>query len=264
MDTSGIKIQEYFDQIKANIDKITIESLERTKQELPQYIEAAKRNGQDALVKKMAKYLKIMAREKILLDYGINKLVHLEDIVKYIDNIPNHYVKFCEVKYFPRVIPMDVMTKLQTCREQGLFDEYYILFTDYTSEELLDEEEKKTRTINRDPILFGSFKGNEDRYYYIADWEDAYCDITFDKFVTKLQEVEPGYHPGTIIEDNDEYINNFLKQMDEGEAAKQRQSQENSRRGQEIYDKVYNPNRRSHTRFSFLAKVINRIFGKNK
>ena len=148
MDTSGIKIQEYFDQIKANVDKITIESLERTKQELPQYIEAAKRNGQDALVKKMAKYLKIMAREKILLDYGINKLVHLEDIVKYIDNIPNHYVKFCEVKYFPRVIPMDVMTKLQTCREQGLFDEYYILFTDYTSEELLEEVKPEVAVIS--------------------------------------------------------------------------------------------------------------------
>lgn len=260
MDTSGDKIQEYFDSIKAKVDEITLEGLKTSYKEIPNYIEMAKKNGQEALAKKMTKYLRVMVREKILLEKGISKVVHLADIVRYIDNIPNHYVKFCELKFFPRVIPLEVSNKIQDCRNNGLFDEYYILFTDYTEEELLSEEEKQQRKKNKDPIVFGAFKGYDERYYYIADWEDEYCDITLDKFVGKLKEIDKEYKPEEIVENNDIYINNALYALEQEEKAKEEARRASSQRAQEAYDNAFKSIKKSKP--SFLVGIINSIFGK--
>lgn len=40
--------------------------------------------------------------------------------------------------------------------------------------------------------MFGSFNDPDgdfmDRFYYIGDWEDEYCDLTLDKLVTEMKE----------------------------------------------------------------------------
>jgi transcriptional regulator of NAD metabolism len=42
--------------------------------------------------------------------------------------------------------------------------------------------------------LFGVFKNSEsrsviDRFYYLADWVDEYCDLTLDKMITETERV---------------------------------------------------------------------------
>ena len=64
----------------------------------------------------------------------------------------------------------------------------YVVFTDYTG-----EMERKVETHNRlkDPILFGSFFDVDsevivERFYFLGDWVDDFCDLTLDKMVAEV------------------------------------------------------------------------------
>ena len=37
----------------------------------------------------------------------------------------------------------------------------------------------------KDPILFGKLR-NSNRFYFIADWEDEFCTLTFDELLDEL------------------------------------------------------------------------------
>ena len=60
-------------------------------------------------------------------------------------------------------------------------------------------------------ILFGVFKNNSnvaDRFYFLGDWVDEYCDLTLDKMVEQYQE-NKGYSPAVetkIPETTDELV----------------------------------------------------------
>ncbi|MDU7184950.1 MAG: hypothetical protein E6294_02830, partial [Klebsiella sp.] len=71
------------------------------------------------------------------------------------------------------------------------FDEFFIVFTDYTGEK---EREVKKERIEKDPILFGAFLNEEtkvvaDRFYFLGDWIDEYCDLTLDKMICSMKEL---------------------------------------------------------------------------
>ena len=206
------QVQEYFDNIKDSFVTLKPEYLKKNMGLLPNYIELAKKTGQLSLAKKLEENLIIMIKERVLLDNQIVKVITGDQICKYIDSIRNHYVKFCELEHFPRIIPAKVLQKLEECKDKNLFDEYYILFTDYTDEELLSEQQKEKRKVNKDPILFGAFKENQNRFYFIADWVDEYCDITLDKFLLQLKNVSGDYKPRILVENTEKYINDFLKE----------------------------------------------------
>ena len=65
----------------------------------------------------------------------------------------------------------------------------YIVYTDYSKKEERVIEENKRR---KDPILFGTFQSVEakvciDRFYYLGDWIDEYCDLTLDKMIQQTE-----------------------------------------------------------------------------
>ena len=73
---------------------------------------------------------------------------------------------------------------------EKLFDKMYVVFTDYTK-----REERRVEAIKRekDPILFGTFQDTAtrtvvERFYFIGDWTDEYCDLTLDKMVAVVKE----------------------------------------------------------------------------
>ena len=65
-----------------------------------------------------------------------------------------------------------------------------MVFTDYTHETSKAVEKERQR---KDPILFGAFLedkirgslGIHERLYFLADWIDEYCDLTFDKLLNE-------------------------------------------------------------------------------
>ena len=82
-----------------------------------------------------------------------------------------------EIENFDRVIPSEVIDKIEAAETLKVFDNYYILHYDPTGAEnifkkLTDKPEPK------DPIVFGVISGS-DKLYYIADWIDKYCNLTY-------------------------------------------------------------------------------------
>jgi len=58
------------------------------------------------------------------------------------------------------------------------------LFTDYSK---MHKKVQARQNINYDPIIFGVFEDENnvmDRFYFIGDWIDEYCDLTLDKMVS--------------------------------------------------------------------------------
>lgn len=87
-----------------------------------------------------------------------------------------------------RRIPPEIIARIEKCK--GIFDKMYVVFTDYTH-----REERRVEAVKRekDPILFGTFQDAAtrtivERFYFIGDWVDEYCDLTLDKMVATVQE----------------------------------------------------------------------------
>lgn len=67
-----------------------------------------------------------------------------------------------------------------------VFDNYVIMHYDpYRNGTLKTLKERAEE--EKDPILFGVILGSN-KLYYVADWMDEYCDLTFDKLVETLGE----------------------------------------------------------------------------
>ena len=207
--------QYFFNSIKARVTEFDLVSLEESLKEIPNQIHRAERSGQIFLANKLKKHIYLMMKEKVLLQYGINKFLSLYEITKFIDKVEDFVVKFCELEAFPRIIPEEVLSKLEAVKELGIFENFYIAFTDYTDEEIISERAKKQRDVNKDPIIFGVIKGYPDRYYFIVDWVDDYCDLTFDKLISELKKIDPKYKQKEILGDTEKYINELLPQIKE-------------------------------------------------
>lgn len=173
---------EYFQSVKSKINKINSEDLNKLYSISMELLEKYKKTGQIKSAKKLAFHIKSLLKEKEIIDLGITKFVYREDIENYIENIAEKRVKIIELKNYPREIPDELVETIEKTKD--IFDELYVLFTDYT-----DEVEKEVEK-ERDPILFGSFISRKldamcQRMYYLGDWEDEYCDLTLDKLVAQ-------------------------------------------------------------------------------
>ena len=107
--------------------------------------------------------------------------MYKEDIEEYVNKVEDKVVKIIELKNYPREIPDELVDVIKDT--EHIFDDFYILFTDYTGEVEKQVEEVRKE---KDPILFGIFKnGNNlyNRFYYLGDWIDEYCDLTLEKII---------------------------------------------------------------------------------
>lgn len=173
---------EYFQSVKSKVNEINSEDLNKLYSISVELLEKYKRTGQIKAAKKLAFHIKSILKEKEIIDLGITKFIYREDIENYIDNVAKDVVKIIELKNYPREIPDELVETIEKTKD--IFDEMYVLFTDYTKE--LTEEVNK----ERDPILFGSFIDRKhdamsQRMYYLGDWVDEYCDLTLDKLVSQ-------------------------------------------------------------------------------
>ncbi len=232
---------EYFCFVKSKINKMNNEDLNKLYSISLELLEKYKKTGQTKAAKKLAFHIKSILKEKEIIDLGITKFVYRDDIENYIDNVADDVVKIIELKNYPREIPDELVETIE--KTKNIFDEMYVLFTDYT-EKIEKEVEKE-----RDPILFGSFIDRNidemsQRMYYLGDWVDEYCDLTLDKLVSQtdksiVKEI-------SIPNDKDKLINQLNKI----------QASDNN-------DKFrLTSNSNKHHKFSLINKVLNNIKGK--
>ena len=179
---------QYFEEVKSRKSKITDEDLLRIYDNCLELIEKAKRTGQKNQIKRCLFHLDVIEKERELVNLGIDTFIYKDDITYFMKKVAKDHVKIIEVENYEREIPDEIVDVIEQVRDK--FDQLYIVFTDY-SEELT---KKVVAKRDKDPILFGVFKDSNaksviDRFYYLGDWVDEYCDLTLDKMLSETERV---------------------------------------------------------------------------
>lgn len=179
--------QEYFDIVKERKHNITDEQLRRVYGNCMELLEKYKITGQTAGIRKLMFHLSCIEKEREIVRMGINTFVYRDDIEFYISNVASDVVKIIDLESYEREIPDEIVDVIAKVKDK--FDQLYIVFTDYTGkvERQVEKERRK-----KDPILFGTFQDRDsktviDRFYYLGDWVDEYCDLTLDKMVNETE-----------------------------------------------------------------------------
>ena len=194
--------KDFFAKIKDKSQRVTPEMLSDLRRCLSSEIEMFIENGQLHSAERMLFHLQCIDREQKVIDAGLTKFVYRDDLDDFITKVSRQVVKIIELESYERKIPKDKSKQIQKVKD--LFDQVYIVFTDYTGRESKKVEKKKRA---QDPIAFGTFKTQDNlvwnhRFYFICDWEDEYCDLTLDKYVSQM--IEAGYdtpvHESNVID----------------------------------------------------------------
>lgn len=178
--------KEYFDILKGKREEASSEKLKAMYDAANKMMQKYTITGQKSGAMKLFKFAQVCEKELKAVESGVTTYVRRKDIDEYITKIASKSVVIIELENYERDIPDDVVEKIAELKEKEIFDDFFVVFTDYTG-----GERKKVEQIKRekDPILFGAMKiGNQynTRMYYIADWVDEYCDLTLDKLVSEF------------------------------------------------------------------------------
>lgn len=142
--------------------------------------------GQVALKERLFEQLITNKYESVLYANGMYKAVSADTIVSLAKD-SKKALALDYIENYGRVIPTDIITKKLEADKLHVFDNYVILHYDPDGKSYVatEKEKKKEAERKKDPILFGVIMGS-DKLYYIGDWIDEYCDLTFDKLTEIL------------------------------------------------------------------------------
>lgn len=172
---------EYFRNVKSKKHVMTEEDLNKSLQEAMGLREKYKKAGQTLAMRKLDTYMTNLEKEYQLLDIGVTQYVYREDVKEFVNVIEKDVVKIIDLPHYERELPDEVVELVANTREY--FTEFFVVFTDYTGEA---ERTVKKERRDKDPILFGAFMSDDiasERLYFLGDWIDEYCDLTFEKMI---------------------------------------------------------------------------------
>lgn len=178
-----------FKLIKKKLGIIEGHVLQRRTDALLKLAEQSQDFGQNALAGKMLEQVERQLRESEMYAANFRMFIEGELLEKFIAKTEGKRdLLMTKLAEFTRVIPKDVQKKLAKAQERKLFDEYIILHYDPELKNISPEKKKEIETARKDPIIFGVIKEST-RFYFVGDWVDEYCDLTFDDILAK-QELE--------------------------------------------------------------------------
>lgn len=217
--TETLDPQVYFDIIKDKKQQTTDEFLDNFEKVINLELSKAMKAGQDIMVRRLAYTCSIVRKERQLLKQGIDVFVLREDIEDYISQVKDKVIKVIELENYPRSIPDEIVERVSSLKEQKIFDAYYVVFTDYTGEVERQVQQEQRR---KDPILFGTFEQKidgiwdiYDRFYFIGDWEDEYCDLTLTKMVEAMSKKKDIINKVGLEKADPEAVRTYLNNLEE-------------------------------------------------
>lgn len=188
------KIKQLFKQINQGFKHAEPDDQEKILSYIENLAVKADNLGQKRMVRQLSFEYSLRKRELIkVYPEGFKDYIEKQDLIDLINKLKKEnatYLSLARIEDYIHPIPdseSDIIRKAN-----GVFDNLYILFTDYTN------TTKKEIQKEKDPIVFGtlSVKSDKDkelkestRLYYITDWEDEYCDLTLDKLLDLSHEV---------------------------------------------------------------------------
>lgn len=183
----------YFNHVKNMKKNIEDENLQVVADNCLELLKKTKLTGQTKAAAKIVAQYELIMRELKAASFGFNTIVYKSDISKFIKDVSKKAVKIIELENYPREVDDKVIDKLLIAKENELFDEYYVVFTDYSMKETKKVAKERR---DKDPILFGAFKTPDknnipyERFFYIGDWVDNYCDLTLEEMLTQYEKSE--------------------------------------------------------------------------
>lgn len=167
--------------------KNSVEELQVVDHRLNGYLSAitqARKNGQTALAEQLETSVEGVRGETQLAAMNLCKYVTEAQLVVFVKKAKKG-LRLDWMKNFARIVPDNVIKAKEAADERGVFDNYVVLHYDPQKKawaETKDEIEKR-----KDPILFGVLRGRR-RLYFVGDWVDPYCSLTFDELADVLGE----------------------------------------------------------------------------
>ena len=189
-ETKDISPKLYIKYVKSKLGKIETNRVKERLSKLKKMISYADNMGQQALYEELSKEIAVLVQEAEMVAQGVDQYLDKEHITKFIGKVKDRTVLFERLEEFPRIVPKKIRDKLDKLKKANTFDEYWIVYVDYTSEVLKTVQEK---VREKDPIIFGKLSFLPDRYYFVADWFDKFCDLTLSKLVKSLKEDDPEF-----------------------------------------------------------------------
>ena len=183
---------QYFDHLKGAKNEITSEDLKESINAFVILADKYKKTGQSLATDKLIYLSEVMKKEEQIIRIGINTFIYKDVIEDYITKVADKTVKIVELSRYMRELPDEIVETV--AKVKGIFDELYVVFTDYTGKE---ERKVEKERRDKDPILFGVFKNSNvvsDRFYFLGDWVDEYCDLTLDKLIDQYKD-KKGFSP---------------------------------------------------------------------
>jgi len=211
--TKEIGATLYLKYVKSKLGKIQIEKSKNRLAKLQKLVSYSKEMGQQALYEELTREVAMLVQETEMWSFGVDRWLLQHDIDKFRHMIKDKVIKWDQLQNFPRIVPASVQQKVKKLKKANIFDEYWILFIDYTGAAPLKTNKEKIK--QKDPILFGRQKFQPDRFYFIADWVDEYCDLTLDKLVTKIKVEDPEFALNQTKEITEDRWNGIVKEVRE-------------------------------------------------
>lgn len=166
---------EYFKNIKTCIEEF--DDIESKIQYLTKVEKSLRESGQEKMLNICFAQRKVLDYEKILKDSKFNRFITDENLVKFTLQCKRGLVMEY-IDEFKRIIPQSVIDNKNLAEDLLVFDNYVVLHYDPTIKNISHAEKK-------DPILFGVIK-NSKKLYFIDDWIDEKCDLTYEKIIKEL------------------------------------------------------------------------------
>lgn len=189
MESKNLTPKEYFLDVKNRIKYRNDKDLDEVVYNAKKLAAKCMKTGQEKQLKKLIFLMETADKERDIIAMGINKYVLSGDVLDYVDHVAKKTVKIIELRNYPREIP-DEIAEIAV-KTKDLFGEQYVVFTDYTGE--VEKQVSKERR-DKDPILFGAFQNKSgdtsDKWYFLGDWEDEYCDLTLEKMLNEMKSVK--------------------------------------------------------------------------
>jgi hypothetical protein len=192
-DTRRVPIDQFFKSVKNGVEEL--ELVEHRMQGYLAAIAQARANGQTALVEQLEAGVEGVRTETQLVAMKKVKFIEEVQLVEFVKKAKRG-LRLDWIANFTRVIPEHVVKAKLAADDRNVFDNYVVLHFDPKKKawsETAAEKEKR-----KDPILFGVIKGRR-RLYFVGDWVDEFCDLTFDQVADALGKENIGTVPKDFV-----------------------------------------------------------------
>lgn len=182
---SALTTDQVFQVLKQSVKTNSLPELKAMVESCEVLKENLEMTGQNDLLATLSQRLKESGKEYAILSAGYSFYLYRGDVNDIIDRVNKDkgfkYLKMTRLDEYRKLIPTTVAPLIKEARE--LFSTLYVLHTDPKGEDTVEE---KRVNKDKDPILFGMATSKSEKMYFIASWEDKWCDFTLNRLLDEM------------------------------------------------------------------------------